>query len=649
MQAVVNAAHAKAKQEEEGRRDRGASVEQSARSHRSGFAPDGGTKSSNGVRPKLTIPFRGRLSDEDADYATDELPRLTASGAIASPGIADATAAPPHHIAPPGQAAKPGRGDHAAKRDRRAERRERLAQADRERAARADRERAAGEEAERERARKAELAAYAEQVVRDRERAAREQAEQEAAARAERERTEQAEREQAERDRAAREQAEREQTEREQAERDRAARERERAAYERAAQAQRERAERAERERAERERAERAEREQAESEPEKAARAEREKAERERQNAAEAEREWAEWERAAMGERSPRPAPAGPDHTTQLIAATTEGAASTNGAARADGAVKSDIAADSDDAAEPHAAAGADVLEYPRRAGHQAPARHRSRIIALIAAAAVVVAAGPVAIMMFRHSAAPPDGSGTALRNEAAAWIAQQVSPSDVVSCDLAMCQTLEANGVSTGNLLVMNSADQNVLGSEIVVSTAAIRQLFGGRLDSVYAPTTLACFGSGRAEIEVRVVAQHGSAAYLSQLDTDVQQRKNIGTALSANHRMILPAAARRQMLAGQVDSRLLLAFTLFLATSASNLNVLGFGDAGPGASSGMPLRAVYLAETGAVANVRSALAGLRDQPPAYRPARAETVRFDGQQALYIEFAAPPALGLIS
>ncbi len=680
MQAVVNAAHAKAKQEEEGRRDRGASVEQSARSHRSGFAPDGGTKSSNGVRPKLTIPFRGRLSDEDADYATDELPRLTASGAIASPGIADATAAPPHHIAPPGQAAKPGRGDHAAKRDRRAERRERLAQADRERAARADRERAAGEEAERERARKAELAAYAEQVVRDRERAAREQAEQEAAARAERERTQQAEREQAERDRAAREQAEREQTEREQAERDRAARdraarERERAAYERAAQAQRERAERAERERAERERAElaereraereraeraerdkadseraeRGEREQAESEPEKAARAEREKAERERQNAAEAEREWAEWERAAMGERSPRPALSGPDHTTQLIAATTEGTASTNGAAQADGAVKPGIAADSDDAAEPHAAAGADVLEYPRRAGHQAPARHRSRIIALIAAAAVVVAAGPVAIMMFRHSAAPPDGSGTALRNEAAAWIAQQVSPSDVVSCDLAMCQTLEANGVSTGNLLVMNSADQNVLGSEIVVSTAAIRQLFGGRLDSVYAPTTLACFGSGRAEIEVRVVAQHGSAAYLSQLDTDVQQRKNIGTALSANHRMILPAAARRQMLAGQVDSRLLLAFTLFLATSASNLNVLGFGDAGPGASSGMPLRAVYLAETGAVANVRSALAGLRDQPPAYRPARAETVRFDGQQALYIEFAAPPALGLIS
>jgi hypothetical protein len=278
----------------------------------------------------------------------------------------------------------------------------------------------------------------------------------------------------------------------------------------------------------------------------------------------------------------------------------------------------------------------------------QAPTRRRGRIIALIAAAVVVVAAGPIAIIMYRHSPAPPDGSGAGLRNEAAAWISQQVSSNDVVSCDLAMCQALEANGVGTGSLLVMNSGDDNLLDSQVVVVTAAIRQLFGSRLDSVYASTVIASFGSGRAQIEVRVIAPKGLAAYTSLLSTDVQQRKNVGTALAANHRVTLSATGLRQMDDGQVDSRLLVAFTYLLGSSQRPIDVLAFGDLGPGASPSVPLRAVYLAETGAAANVRSTIAALRQQPAAFRPAHAEAVRFAGRPALYIEFAAPPALGLL-
>jgi hypothetical protein len=665
MQAVVNAAHAQARQEEEAGAKPTASGAEAA--SRRGFETGNGPKPANGARAKLTVSLRGRLSDADAESDTDELPRLTASGAIANPELAGPTTARPSHSASADQLVKPGRRDHAAKRDRRAERRERAAQAERERTARAEQ----AAQAERERIREAELAARAVEVLRERERAAREQAEREAAARTERDRAEReqaqreaaarAERERTERERAARaerERAEREaaaraerekaaQAERERAEReerDRAAREREREAHERAAQAARERAAR---EQAERERAVQMEREQAEREQ-----VQREQAERERERAAQAERELAERE----GDRqaaSARTAEAEPDEAT-------DGAASPNGVAAPDGILGLDRTFRPETAVRPDtdkgpagqrapATARADVLEHPRRAARQTQARRRrGRTVALIAAAAVVVVAGPVAILMSRHSPAPPDGSGSGVRNEAAAWISQQVDPNDVVSCDLAMCQTLEANGVPTGDLLVMNAGQRNLLGSSVVVSTSAIRQLFGRRLDSD-APVILAGFGSGRARIDIRVVVQHGTAqAYLSQLSTQVQERKNVGRALVNNPKVALSATARNQLLSGEVDPRLLILLPSF--QTSRTLDILAFGDVGPGASAGVPLRCVYLAETGAIANVRSAFAILRSQRSTlFSPAHAESTRFDGKPALYIEFAAPSPLGVFT
>jgi hypothetical protein len=581
----------------------------------------GGPKSSNGARPKLTV--RGRLSDVDAESDTDELPRLTASGVIASSALASTTTVRPSGSAPPDQISRPRRGDHAAKRDRRAEKRERAAQAERARAERVEQ----AAQAERERAREAELAARAVQVLRDRERAAREQAEREAAERTERERVErervaQAEREHAEREaaiRAERERAaqvERERAERE--ERDRTARERERAAQQRAAQSARERAER-----------EQADREQA-------AQAEREQAERER--VAQAEREQAERERATQAEWA-APAVAELDKAAQP-----DSVASPNGTVKPGAIVKPDDTGQPD-AQRLAAAAGADVLVYPRRTARQQPVRRRrSRTIALIAAAAVVVAAGPIAIMLARHSTPPPDGSGSVLRNEAAFWISHQIDPNDVVSCDVTMCQTLEAYGVPTGYLLVLNAGQRDLLNSSVIVSTAAIRQLFGSRLDTVYAPVVLASFGSGKARIEVRVIAKRGPAAYMSQFNNDVQERKITGNQLV--QQLSLSTTARRQLVTGQVDSRLLFLFTE-LPETENSLNVLAFGDSGPGASAGVPLRSVYLAVTGSAA--RSALEVVRSQRPPFRASRAGLTTFDGRPALYIEFAAPPPLGLLN
>ena len=224
----------------------------------------------------------------------------------------------------------------------------------------------------------------------------------------------------------------------------------------------------------------------------------------------------------------------------------------------------------------------------------------------------------------------------------------QQVSSNAVVSCDVTMCLALKADGVSVGNLLVMGPKTRDLLlTSQVIVSTATIRNQFGGRLASVYAPTVLASFGSGKARIDVRVIAPDGAHAYLSALRGDVQQRKTAGAALAGFKRITLSALARRQMTSGQVAAQLL----LVISGLASNnpLDILAFGDSGPGASPGLPLRAVYLAENGGSSTVRSLLAYLHQQRGYFRAARTETTRFGAQPALFIEYDAPSPLGMIN
>ena len=71
--------------------------------------------------------------------------------------------------------------------------------------------------------------------------------------------------------------------------------------------------------------------------------------------------------------------------------------------------------------------------------------------------------------------------------------------------------------------LLVLGAGNAGPLGSDVIVSTAAVREEFGSRLTGVYAPVALATFGSGSAQVAVRVVAADGSAAYRRSLHADV------------------------------------------------------------------------------------------------------------------------------
>ena len=106
-------------------------------------------------------------------------------------------------------------------------------------------------------------------------------------------------------------------------------------------------------------------------------------------------------------------------------------------------------------------------------------------------------------------------GASAATRDEAATWIAGQVAASAIVACDPAMCAALQADGLPATRLLVLGTATADPLGSDVVVATPAVRNQFGTRLQSVYAPVVIASFGTGAGRIDIRAIAPDGTAAY--------------------------------------------------------------------------------------------------------------------------------------
>jgi hypothetical protein len=254
------------------------------------------------------------------------------------------------------------------------------------------------------------------------------------------------------------------------------------------------------------------------------------------------------------------------------------------------------------------------------------------------------------------RSAGQP-GEGSALgavataRQQAAAWVASQASADTIVACDPAMCAVLQARGVLASRLLVLTAVRADPLGSDLVVATAAVRSQFGSRLAGVYAPVTLASFGSGATRIAVQAVAPDGSAAYRAQLAKDVRARRVAGAQLLHNHDVHVAGTARPALTGGQVDSRLLA--TLAALAALHPLDILGFGGSDPGASAGVPLRSAEIAAAAPLgrhrASVAILLAFFRAQRPPYLPTSLETVRITPRRTgLKIGYQVPCPLGLL-
>jgi hypothetical protein len=309
------------------------------------------------------------------------------------------------------------------------------------------------------------------------------------------------------------------------------------------------------------------------------------------------------------------------------------------------------------------------------------PATTRWRVISALILAAVLFCGGAVTVALTRGTTAGkgtaggaksagtgPASTGTssagqpavdaaiaaaaAARAAAAAWIARQVDPAAIVACDPQMCGVLQGEGIPAGRLLVLGAGNAGPLGSDVIVSTAAVREEFGSRLTSVYAPVALATFGSGSAQMAVRVVAADGSAAYLRSLQADVIARCAVGGMLLRNPDLRVSPAGRRELAAGQVDARLLSAFAA-LATPY-HVDITGFGAPAAGASPGIPLRSADISPApagprGGAATLDSLKRFLLAQQALFRPADVTTVRLaSGQTVLRVEFTAPSPLGLL-
>ena len=201
-------------------------------------------------------------------------------------------------------------------------------------------------------------------------------------------------------------------------------------------------------------------------------------------------------------------------------------------------------------------------------------------------------------------------------------------------------------------NLLVIQSSTTSLLDAQVVVATPAVRGQFGGRLDSVYAPSVMASFGSGSGRVDVQVVAPDGAAAYLAALRQDVAARQAAGAQLLANKQIAVAAQARPQLAAGEIDSRLLILLPALAAVHP--IQILAFGDPGPGASPGVPWCSADLSGSGRAAGMADAsyvswlTAYVRAQLLPFAGSII-TLTQDDQLTIRIEFSRPSPLGLLT
>src|SRR5208282_451068 len=289
---------------------------------------------------------------------------------------------------------------------------------------------------------------------------------------------------------------------------------------------------------------------------------------------------------------------------------------------------------------------------------HRYPVGRRRRLV-LVLSALVAMALGAGVTLAFtqrgpEQAVSPPGHSGPASnalqvaaadRHQAAVWIAQQVASSVVVACDPEMCNELQNSGFPAGQLMELQPSAPDPLGSLLVVATPVIRNQFGTRLASVYAPQVIACFGSGAARVDVRYLPPGGTKAFESQLAADQKSRIAAGEQLLSNKHVQASPAARRALMAGQVDPRLLI--TLSALAHQWPLDLVTFVDPSPGVSSAVPLRG---AEIGAdtSAGLSAMVTFLSAQQSPYAPAVARITQVaKGQSVVTVRYDAPGPMGL--
>ena len=308
-----------------------------------------------------------------------------------------------------------------------------------------------------------------------------------------------------------------------------------------------------------------------------------------------------------------------------------------------------------------HGLIGARPASRPRPARRRSRrTRRRWRAGVVLAAIVLVAGAGVLAINLPRRGALPERLAGShaqlselaaeaAARAEAITWILHQVSPGAVVSCDALVCADLTSSGFPSSSLWPLEPGSNDPLGSDLLVATATVRNQFGNRL-AIYAPATIASFGTGNAKIDILWVYPDGASAYRTALRATLLVRKAADAQLLANSNIQLSPTARAQLLSGQVDPSL----PLLIAIMAHShpLRIVDFASQSPGGGPASLLRWVDLATTVPAAHLtRAAYLGwmrsfVDTQRAEYSPVWVQQVTLPTDQAvLRIGYGAPSPL----
>jgi hypothetical protein len=181
-------------------------------------------------------------------------------------------------------------------------------------------------------------------------------------------------------------------------------------------------------------------------------------------------------------------------------------------------------------------------------------------------------------------------------------------------------------------------------LGTGVVVSTAAVRNTLGSRLTDVYAPYSLAAFGSGQSLVQVLVSAPDGAAAYRSAALADMHDREVAGRQLLRNKNVHVSGVAAEHLANGDVDARLLITLA---ALARYPVQIVSFAGTSPAASAGIPLRDMAI-----LAPSPLYLHGMLSFLSAQRApllARTSVTNAGKATILHVEFPAPSPTGLLA
>ncbi len=310
------------------------------------------------------------------------------------------------------------------------------------------------------------------------------------------------------------------------------------------------------------------------------------------------------------------------------------------------------------------------AVPAPPRPSEPSSHRRRSgpRVAGAAALAVILLAAGTVAFALSARdggSKTPTSGQprptqqarpslAVLTANLAARWVDLQVNHGVIVACDKAMCDALTAHGFPGRHLKLIRPGGPYPSHAEIIVETPLVARQFGDSFNVAQAPPVLTRIGTGDTAIAIRVVARQGEARYKAQIKADLRQRRLHGAALLTSRQVTASALARKQLIAGEVDIRLIVVLTAI--ASVHPIDILGFGAAFPGASPAVALRTADLAQSdGAAGLSRSAyikflLTLLDAEPSVYRPQTAVSAHLRaGTPVFQITFSAPSPLKLLA